>query len=559
MNENQTSLGRILVLTPSDGQCDIDLDAFKALADEVDVAAADEAEQKLKNSSYDWVFHSPSDFHAFAAGAADHQLGTILNISGQAVCILDITGTVLWANAKLQEFPPEVQDRLAAYCRENYHSNSENALLPRQRFLSFVLTDHGRYCEATISPIGDDRTGAPRFVAFVSDVTRSRRLQQKMDAIDNAGRELVRFDTDALEKMDVRQRLELLEQKIIRYTRDLLNFDNFAIRLVDRHSKKLELVWSMGLPAESQGIDIFASPENNGISGYVAATGRSYVCPDVTRDARYLMGINNARSSLTAPLRLHDQVIGVLNIESDELAAFSEDDRQFAEIFGRYVAIALHILDVLVVERHATTGRLASNVSSEIAGPLGDILADASTLMEDYIGHDDLRHRLQTICDNVVKVRTSIKQVTQPTGGILGKTPKKPEVDPLLAGKSILIADDEENILLTVRDVLAKYGCDVDTARDGTEACAMINRRAYDLVLSDIRMPGCDGYQVFEVTKAINADCPVIFMTGFGYDPSHSIIRARKEGLASVLYKPFKVDQLLGDVRAALSKPSQTT
>jgi DNA-binding NtrC family response regulator len=41
-------------------------------------------------------------------------------------------------------------------------------------------------------------------------------------------------------------------------------------------------------------------------------------------------------------------------------------------------------------------------------------------------------------------------------------------------------------------------------------------------------------------------------MTGFGYDPSHSIVRARKEGLNAVLFKPFKVDQLLAEIRKAL-------
>ena len=51
------------------------------------------------------------------------------------------------------------------------------------------------------------------------------------------------------------------------------------------------------------------------------------------------------------PLRLHDRVIGIFNIESRQRAAFNEDDRQFAEIFGRYVAIALNILDLMVVER----------------------------------------------------------------------------------------------------------------------------------------------------------------------------------------------------------------
>jgi AmiR/NasT family two-component response regulator len=41
-------------------------------------------------------------------------------------------------------------------------------------------------------------------------------------------------------------------------------------------------------------------------------------------------------------------------------------------------------------------------------------------------------------------------------------------------------------------------------------------------------------------------------MTGFGYDPNHSIIRARREGLSAVLFKPFKVDQLISELRSAL-------
>jgi DNA-binding NtrC family response regulator len=45
-------------------------------------------------------------------------------------------------------------------------------------------------------------------------------------------------------------------------------------------------------------------------------------------------------------------------------------------------------------------------------------------------------------------------------------------------------------------------------------------------------------------------------MTGFGYDPNHSIVRARREGLAGVLFKPFKIDQLLADLRRALTAPT---
>ena len=105
------------------------------------------------------------------------------------------------------------------------------------------------------------------------------------------------------------------------------------------------------------------------------------------------MGLDQAKSSLTVPLRLHDKVIGIFNIESRQRAAFNEDDRQFAEIFGRYVAIALNILDLMVVERVGTGHKVADDVCAEVAGPLNDIASDADALMDDYIGHDDLRQQ----------------------------------------------------------------------------------------------------------------------------------------------------------------------
>ena len=129
------------------------------------------------------------------------------------------------------------------------------------------------------------------------------------------------------------------------------------------------MVISAGLPSDALNIELFAQGEGNGISGYVAATGRSYICPDVERDPRYVTGLDQAKSSLTVPLHLHDRLIGMFNIESRQRAAFNEDDRQFAEIFGRYVAIALNILNLMVVERVSTSHKVADDVCSEVGWP----------------------------------------------------------------------------------------------------------------------------------------------------------------------------------------------
>ncbi len=385
------------------------------------------------------------------------------------------------------------------------------------------------------------------------DATGGRRLQQKIDAIDRAGRELVRLEGEGTAKLDVSQRLRLLEEKIISFCRQLMHFDHFAIRLLNRKTNRLEIVISVGLPTEAMEMELFAEPEGNGISGYVASSGRSYICPDVSRDPRYLAGLAHARSSLTVPLMLHDKVIGVFNIESQEPAAFTEDDRQFAEIFGRYVAVALNILNLLVVERHAAEGRLVSDVSAEIAGPLNDIVSEAMALSDEYIGNEDMRRRLKEIVDNVGRVRESLQEVAKGPGALLGKDAAPKEADPLLNGKRVLVADDEMDIRQTIAELLRKAGCYVDLAKDGTEACALLAGEApYDLVLSDIKMPHKDGYEIFSAARKLGRNAPVILMTGFGYDPNHAIVRASREGLAAVLFKPFKVEQLMKEVRDAV-------
>jgi len=377
--------------------------------------------------------------------------------------------------------------------------------------------------------------------------------QIKLNAIDRAGRELAQLDFETLSRLDPGQRLGLLEERIIGCSRDVLDYQHFAVLLLDKNTNRLEIIASEGLSPEAHELKIFARPEGNGVSGYVASTGRSYICPDVEKDPLYLQAMPDAKSCLTVPLLLQDRVIGVLHVESDRPAAFSEADRQFAEIFANYVAMALHILNLLVAERHSTHTQLTCSMSAELAGPINDIIADATELMEDYIGIDELRKRLGVIIDRATKTRASLTAWGNSAAGVITSPSDSAKRDAVLAGKCVLVADDEPLLRETVQDVLRPCGCSVDLACDGREAIAKISERNYDLIISDIKMPGADGYEVFESAKTASPDAAVILMTAFGYDPKHSIVRANREGLSSVLFKPFKVDQLLDECRNAVT------
>src|SRR5262249_11569370 len=133
-----------------------------------------------------------------------------------------------------------------------------------------------------------------------------------------------------------------------------------------------------------------------------------------------------------------------------------------------------------------------------------------------------------------------------------------PESHPRLKGMRVLVADNDERVRRSAHTLLGRFGCVVETARDGKEAATMARLSSYDAILTDIRLPDVSGYEVFRRLPEAQPRARVIFMTAYGYAPSHSIVKARQEGLRFVLYNPFRVDQLL-DALESPDSPSPAT
>src|SRR5690606_30581096 len=150
--------------------------------------------------------------------------------------------------------------------------------------------------------------------------------------------------------------------------------------------------------------------------------------------------------------------------------------------------MALNILDLLVVERYTTSGQITDSVVQEMAQPLNDIVTEAQTLMEEYIGDDSMRGRLNKIVDHVETIRHAIRDVAAgPKTGIGSQRVEEGVTDPLLHQKRVLVADDEANIRRTIGDILRKHGCRVEVVKDGYEACTLLEQQPFDLVISDIK------------------------------------------------------------------------
>jgi excisionase family DNA binding protein len=120
----------------------------------------------------------------------------------------------------------------------------------------------------------------------------------------------------------------------------------------------------------------------------------------------------------------------------------------------------------------------------------------------------------------------------------------------------ILVVDDEQ----AVRDLLAKTletaDYEVDTAPDGATAIEYLKANGYDLLVTDLRMPGMDGLSVIREGRRKSADMPVIVITG--YSSEASAIEAINLGVSGYLTKPFRLPRVLQAAARALGEPEPT-
>lgn len=529
--------------------------------------------------------HSVTDPHALRSNGADrddavpellaNQPDLVLASLPDGVAVVDASGRIQWANQQLcqwcQERVRKGINLFDALGRPDIEGPDpaplQAALAGRSTGETTLRTADNRYFHLHAAPLDDGSGREPRLVVAVRDVTHTILEQQKRAAIHQAGQTLADLSPAELADMTVAERIELLKSNIIHYAKDLLQFDVVEIRLLDQQTGRLETLLSEGMQPEAEARILYAKPENNGVTGWVAATGRSYRCSDTTRDPLYLEGCKGAKSSMTVPLLMHDQVIGTFNVETPEPGGFTETDLQFLEIFSRDVAAALNTLELLVAEKATTAAESIEAIHGAVALPVDDILNDAVGVMEKYIGHDaDVVDRLQRILRNA----RDIKQVIQKVGEKMAPSSAHTQLRQgdrrrALLGRRILVADADEQVRAAAHALLERYGCTVETARDGAEAALMVRAcgdEPYDVIIADIRLPDMSGYQLLLRLQQLMETAgegqptavPLVLMTGFGYDPGHSIVKARQAGIDLVLFKPFRIDQLLDTIERMLAR-----
>lgn len=140
----------------------------------------------------------------------------------------------------------------------------------------------------------------------------------------------------------------------------------------------------------------------------------------------------------------------------------------------------------------------------------------------------------------------------RPRGSRPGSVPAPRIPAPAIARPRLLVVDDEASIRDLLEKTLALAEYDVDLAPDGRAALDRLRSVPYDLLITDLRMPGIDGLTVVREARRLKADIPVIIITGFSSEAS--AIDAVNLGVSGYLTKPFRIPRVLAMVAQALGE-----
>ncbi|MGD0562301.1 MAG: response regulator [Roseiarcus sp.] len=122
------------------------------------------------------------------------------------------------------------------------------------------------------------------------------------------------------------------------------------------------------------------------------------------------------------------------------------------------------------------------------------------------------------------------------------------------ASRKVLVVDDDPVVRKSFDRVLTSKGYAVITAESGEEALRKLSQEKYDIVYTDIRMPGMSGLDVAEQVKARQPWTPVVIITGYGTEAAES--RAKAAGVSSFMHKPLSPEMIEGSARDAMAAPA---
>ncbi len=174
----------------------------------------------------------------------------------------------------------------------------------------------------------------------------------------------------------------------------------------------------------------------DGIVGWVAKTGESLYIPDVSKDSRYITGLPEGRSGVVFPLKVRDEVIGVLDIESDEIRGFGEEDLKVLSSFASQVSGFIENAQlfselkqtlkelkqaqdqIVQVEKLRAMGEMASGVAHDFNNVLAAVIGNIQLLLHqlEHLRPEEIRERLRVIEQASKDGAETVRRIQEFTG-----------------------------------------------------------------------------------------------------------------------------------------------
>jgi signal transduction histidine kinase/ActR/RegA family two-component response regulator len=229
--------------------------------------------------------------------------------------------------------------------------------------------------------------------------------------------------------------LDELFKKALELLKDHFGYAACGILLMERKRDELYIKQIMGRDIEESkrfrfrvGID--------GIVGEVAKTGEPYYAPDVSKDPRYILGGSSIKSEAAFPLKVRGQVFGVLNIESEELNGFDEEDLKVLSSFASQMSISIENAQlfsdlkqtlqelklaqdqIIQAEKLRAMGEMASGVAHDFNNVLAVVLGNVQLLLHqlERLSPEEIREGLKIIEHSSKDGAETIRRIQEFTG-----------------------------------------------------------------------------------------------------------------------------------------------
>ena len=221
-----------------------------------------------------------------------------------------------------------------------------------------------------------------RLMSFVAQVEAALEKARLYEALQRQLAELTVLHTIAVSTAGIVDENKLIEQ-MTAIIGNTLYPANFGVLLYDEKADVLRIQPSYVMNENAVWFDEISL--SDGIVGYVARTRQPYMSGDVTQDPYYLKGYSPTRSEICVPFASGDQLLGVINVESPEYAAFNEDDQRFLVTLANHLGNSIVKIRLFAAEKRR---RHEAEILHQAAVALGSTL-DLNTLLNtllDFLG-----------------------------------------------------------------------------------------------------------------------------------------------------------------------------